>query len=186
MLPILLNSNERIAASILVRGSREMPADSRVAVVSPSVRFSGTPAGLDGFAPDCAAKKAVASSRRRRNDRLRIGISESEPFAPTERIDCRCQERLLPQKCQNYVNPELSQPSQLLHRPISEYGFAIDEAFVDGTEVAAVVGHGAMVAEDEEGVRGNGDFWIGAGVGVIRGDVVFFDWVAVDVDLSVV
>src|ERR1019366_2733096 len=79
----------------------------------------------------------------------------------------------------------LPQPSQLLHRPISKNGFAVDVAFVHGTEVAAVVRHGAMVAEDEEAVRWNHNFAIGAGVGVIAGNVVFVEGLAVHEDLAV-
>src|SRR6266851_7486278 len=79
----------------------------------------------------------------------------------------------------------LPQASQLLHRPISEDGFAVDVAIVHGAEVAAVVRHRAMVAEDEEAVRRNHNFTIRARVGVIAGDVVFVERLAVHVDLAI-
>src|ERR1700677_3181957 len=78
-----------------------------------------------------------------------------------------------------------TQPSQLLHRPISEDGFAVDIAFVDTAEVAAVVRHGAMVAEDEVTIGRHHDFAVRAGVGVIAGNVIFVEGAAVQVDLSV-
>src|SRR5208283_737589 len=79
----------------------------------------------------------------------------------------------------------LSQPSHLLHRPISKNGFTVDEAFVHGTEIAAVVRHGAMVAEDKEAMRRNHHFAKGAGVGVIVRNIVFVEGFAVHVDLAV-
>src|ERR1700736_4081257 len=78
----------------------------------------------------------------------------------------------------------LPQPAQLLHRPISEDSFSVDEAIVHGTEVAAVIRHRAMVAEDEEAIPRNHNFTIGAGVRVIAGDVVFVERLAVHVDLA--
>src|ERR1700682_6232254 len=79
----------------------------------------------------------------------------------------------------------LPQPAERLHWPISKDGLSVDEAIVHGTEVAAVVRHRTMVSEDEEAVRRNHNFSIRAGVGVIAGDVVFVERLAVHVDLPI-
>src|SRR5260370_35343232 len=79
----------------------------------------------------------------------------------------------------------LPQPSQLLHRPISEDGFSVDEAIVHGAEVAAVVRHRAMVAEDKETIRRNHNFTVRAGIGVIARNNVFVERPPVHEDLPV-
>src|SRR5271169_4598399 len=76
----------------------------------------------------------------------------------------------------------LPQPAQFLHRPISKDRFAVDVALVDRAELAAVAGHGAMIAEDKVAVGGNRDLGIGTGVGVFVGHVVFVEGVVVDED----
>jgi hypothetical protein len=43
----------------------------------------------------------------------------------------------------------LSHSAQLIHRPVAEYGLAIDKALIDRAEIAAVVRHRAMIAKDE-------------------------------------
>src|SRR5580704_17698786 len=77
------------------------------------------------------------------------------------------------------------QPSQFFHRPISEDGFPVDEALVDWAEVAAVVRHGAVIAEHEIAVGRNRHLGIGAGIGILIGDVVFVEGFVVDEDLTV-
>src|ERR1039458_785983 len=79
----------------------------------------------------------------------------------------------------------LPQPPQLLHRPIPEHGLAIDVALVNGAKVAAVVRHGAMIAQHKVAVRRNDHFAIGASVGIIGGHVVLVERFAIDVDLPV-
>src|SRR5215468_1371866 len=77
----------------------------------------------------------------------------------------------------------LSQPAQLLHRPVTEDGLAVDVVLFHRAEVTAVVRHAAMVAQHEVAVRRHDDFRVGALVGINRWHVVFLNELAIDVDL---
>ncbi|MCU1285643.1 MAG: hypothetical protein JWO13_1993, partial [Acidobacteriales bacterium] len=70
--------------------------------------------------------------------------------------------------------------------PIDEDGFAGDEGLVDGAEIAAVVRHGAVVAEDEELSLWNRGLWHGTEIYVGGGDVGLMQEMSVDVDASFV
>src|SRR5258708_28105116 len=69
----------------------------------------------------------------------------------------------------------LPHPSQLIHRPVPEDGLAVNIALVDGAEIAAVVRHGAMVAEHEEAIHRHGGFRVRTGIGISGRDIVLIE-----------
>ena len=71
---------------------------------------------------------------------------------------------------------------QLIHGPISEDCLAIDVALVHRPKIAAVVRHGAMIAENEEAVGRDDDLAIRASIRVIAGNIVFVQRFPVHVD----
>ena len=81
---------------------------------------------------------------------------------------------------------ELADQAGLVHGPVDEGGFAVDEGAGYGAEVAAVRGDGSVVAHDEEIVLGDDHLGLGAVVLIFDGDVGFVEGGAVDVDGSVV
>jgi hypothetical protein len=74
----------------------------------------------------------------------------------------------------------------LVHGPVDEGGFAVDEGAGDGAEVSAVTGDVAVVAHDPEVAGGDDAFGLGALVAETGGDVGFAEGVLVDVDGAVV
>jgi len=76
--------------------------------------------------------------------------------------------------------------ADLFDWPVDEGGFAVDELAVDGAEVAAVAGDGAVVAHDPVLVREEDHFGLGAVVGEALGDVGLSEQLAVDEDAAVV
>src|SRR5436190_4283621 len=73
----------------------------------------------------------------------------------------------------------LSQPSDLLHRPIAKHGFTVDVAGVHRAEVATVVRQTAVVPEDEVRIRWHHYFGQGALVFVSERNVMFDEHSAV-------
>src|ERR1035438_1713714 len=76
--------------------------------------------------------------------------------------------------------------TQLIHRPVPEYSFAVDKVLVDRAKIAAVVRHGAMVAEHKERMRRDRQFGVRAGIGIGRGNVVLVERLVVDVHLAAI
>ena len=73
----------------------------------------------------------------------------------------------------------------LVHGPVDEGCFAVDEGAGDGAEVAAVRGDVAVVAHDPEVVGWDDAFGLGALVAITDGDVGLADELIVDVDGAV-
>ena len=65
------------------------------------------------------------------------------------------------------------QPSQLIHRPVAENGFAVNISFLHRPEIAAVVRHAAMISQNKVAARRHDDLGIGALIGVGGRNVVF-------------
>src|ERR1700746_3581496 len=78
----------------------------------------------------------------------------------------------------------LTQASELVHWPVAENRLAEDIVFFYRPEVAAGVGHTAVVTQHEVAARRHGDLRVRALVGVSRRHVIFFDGFPVDVDLT--
>jgi hypothetical protein len=74
----------------------------------------------------------------------------------------------------------------LVHGPVDEGGFAVDEGAGDGAEVAAVAGDEAVVAHDPEVSGGDDAFGLGTVVAVTERDVGLVEWEVVHVDGSAV
>ena len=71
--------------------------------------------------------------------------------------------------------------AELVHGPVDEGGFAVDEGAGDGAEVAAVAGDAAVVSHDPE-VAGRDDaFGLGAVVAIAEGDVGLLEGDVVDI-----
>src|ERR1700730_11046890 len=70
--------------------------------------------------------------------------------------------------------------SHFIHGPVSEHGLTIDIANSNRPKVAAVVRHGAIVAQHEVAVDRHHDLGIGTLVGVGSRHIVFFQGLAVD------
>src|ERR1700689_178080 len=66
----------------------------------------------------------------------------------------------------------LPHPAQLVHRPISKHGLAVDIALIHRPEIAAVIGHRAMITEHEIALRGHYGLGIGPRVGVGGGQII--------------
>jgi len=76
--------------------------------------------------------------------------------------------------------------AQIAGGPVHENGFAVDKRALDGAEIAAVRGDGAMVAHHEVAVGGDHDFSHGAVVAVFRRHVGLAEGFAIDNDATVV
>lgn len=50
---------------------------------------------------------------------------------------------------------KLAHAAELIHGPVAEDGLAIDEALIHRAEVAAVVGHGPVIAQHKIRIRGD-------------------------------
>ena len=74
----------------------------------------------------------------------------------------------------------------MVHGPVDEGCFAVDEGAGNGAEVAAVAGDVAVVAHDPEVSGGDAVFGLGALVAEAVGDVGLTDGVVVHVDVAVV
>jgi len=74
----------------------------------------------------------------------------------------------------------------LVHGPVDERCFAVDEGAGDGAEVAAVAGDVAVVAHDPEVAGGDDAFGLGTLVAEAVGHVGFADGAVVDVHVAVV
>ena len=84
------------------------------------------------------------------------------------------------------VRDDLAEFADLIEGVIDEDGFAVDGFLGDGAEVAAVGRHVAMVAEDEEGVGGNGHFGVAAVVAIGGSNVGLVQLLSVDEDAALV
>src|SRR5437879_9757174 len=79
---------------------------------------------------------------------------------------------------------KLPHSTQLIHGPVAEHGFAVDKALVHGAEVAAVVGHGPVIAEHKIRIRRHHHIRQGPRIGVLGRDVSLVKRLAVHIDLS--
>src|SRR5277367_4251210 len=77
------------------------------------------------------------------------------------------------------------QSSELLHRPISKHRLAVNVAFVNGAEIAAVVGHRPVIPKHKEAVGRNYDFAVRPSVRIIGRNVIFINRRTVYVNLAV-
>ena len=59
-----------------------------------------------------------------------------------------------PLTTQDREDRRLPDPAELIHRPVAEHRLAVDKALVDRTKVAAVIGHGPVIAEHEVALGG--------------------------------
>src|SRR5690242_14446006 len=78
----------------------------------------------------------------------------------------------------------LPESAELIHRPISEYSFAVNVFLADGAEVAAVIRHAAMISEHEVAAVGHYGVRIRSLVFVVLGNVIFVEQLTVDEDLA--
>src|SRR5881397_509041 len=70
-----------------------------------------------------------------------------------------------------YRTVSLMHYTNFFHRPIAEDGFAVDVAARHRAKVAAVIGHGAMVAQHKITVCWNPDFRRGARIQILFRDI---------------
>src|SRR6202451_2054757 len=77
-------------------------------------------------------------------------------------------------------------PPQFLHRPISKHGLAVDIALIHRTKIAAVVRHGAVIAQHEVGIGRNDRLRIRSRIGVNRGNVIFIHGLVVHIQLAAI
>src|SRR5450432_3333626 len=70
--------------------------------------------------------------------------------------------------------------AELLEGPVAEHSLAHDKLLRDGAEVAAVAGHITVVAHHKERALRDGEFRNRAPVGVLLGNVVLREGLAVD------
>src|SRR4051794_28154660 len=74
----------------------------------------------------------------------------------------------------------LPHSSHFIHRPVPENRLAVDESNIDRTKVAAIVRHGAMIAQHEVAVRRYDNLSIRPLIGVSSRHVIFFESFSVD------
>src|SRR5581483_157719 len=105
---------------------------------------------------------------------FRVRVSADRPTVWTPRFS-----KLEPEN-----SKVLPQPPSFIHRPVGENGLAVDVFLADGAELAAVIGHRAVIAQNPVGPLGNGDGGHGASVEKIPRLVIFVQLEPVHVHAS--